>query len=66
MSDDKKEVGKSFKFLLEALKLIKEKKEDNDKIVCPKCQGDLHYSRAKLNGHIWGKCQTQDCLSWMQ
>ena len=26
MSDDKKEVGKSFKFLLEALKLIKEKK----------------------------------------
>ncbi len=35
-------------------------------VKCPACGGDLQYSRAGCNGHIWGQCQTKDCLSWMQ
>lgn len=35
---------------------------------CPVCGIDdaLHYSVASVNGHIWGKCETDDCVSWMQ
>lgn len=34
-------------------------------IKCPKCGGELNYSIASTNGHIWGKCLTKDCLEWM-
>lgn len=34
--------------------------------VCPKCGGKLHMSHAKLNGHVWGKCETENCLGWME
>lgn len=33
---------------------------------CPACKGRLHLSHAKLNGHVWGKCETADCLTWME
>ena len=33
---------------------------------CPKCGDKLHFSVASLNGHVWGKCTTKGCLSWMQ
>lgn len=37
------------------------------KVKCPCCEsGELHYSVASLNGHLWGKCSTPDCVSWMQ
>jgi hypothetical protein len=35
-------------------------------VICPRCAGILRYSIAGLNGHLWGKCATVDCLSWMQ
>ena len=66
MSEDKKEIGTSFKFILKALKLIKDKTENQGQIECPKCSGDLHYTRSSSNGHVWGKCQTEECLSWAQ
>lgn len=34
-------------------------------IECPKCGNILGYSIAKENGHIWGCCKTEKCLSWM-
>lgn len=34
-------------------------------IECPVCKGDLNYSVSSYNGHIWGKCKTEDCLNWM-
>lgn len=34
-------------------------------VTCPLCKGKLSYSIAKLNGHIWGVCETEDCLRWM-
>lgn len=36
-------------------------------IVCPTgCGGKLHLSQAALNGHVWGKCTTEGCVSWME
>jgi len=33
---------------------------------CPLCGGKLHYTVAALNGHVWGACETKNCLSWME
>ena len=36
-------------------------------IECPTgCGGKLHLSQAAYNGHVWGKCTTEGCLSWME
>lgn len=35
-------------------------------IECPKCKGRLHLSIAATNGHVWGKCETEGCLAWME
>jgi hypothetical protein len=35
-------------------------------IECPVCKGRLHLSQAAVNGHVHGKCETQDCVSWME
>ena len=35
-------------------------------VECPICQGKLHVRHHKLNGHIWGQCETEGCVSWME
>lgn len=37
-------------------------------IDCPGCSQHmtLHYSRAGYNGHIHAKCDTPNCVSWME
>lgn len=36
-------------------------------VPCPVCAGGtLHYTVASVNGHMWGKCSTKDCMSWME
>lgn len=36
-------------------------------IDCPtKCGGKLHLSQSAHNGHVWGKCTTEGCVSWME
>jgi hypothetical protein len=36
-------------------------------IPCPCCTtGALGYSRVSSNGHIWAKCSTEGCVSWME
>ena len=35
-------------------------------IECPACKGKLHLSQAASNGHVWGKCETEGCASWME
>jgi hypothetical protein len=35
-------------------------------ITCPKCGGTLHWSRAGNNGHVWGSCETNGCLRWVE
>ena len=33
---------------------------------CPVCGGKLHMSHSGYNGHVWGKCETENCLAWME
>lgn len=33
---------------------------------CPVCKGRLHMSHAAYNGHVHGRCETENCLSWME
>ena len=35
-------------------------------IECPVCKGRLHLSQAAYNGHVHGKCETPDCVFWME
>jgi hypothetical protein len=35
-------------------------------IECPVCKGKLHLQIAACNGHVWGKCETEGCMSWME
>lgn len=35
-------------------------------VECPICKGALHLSQSAYNGHVHGKCETQDCVSWME
>lgn len=38
----------------------------NEVIECPACNGNLHLTQASSNGHVWGKCETEGCVSWME
>lgn len=55
--------------VLQAIELIREdskgKRGVAGKVKCPKCSGELGYSVARSNGHVWGRCSTPDCLAWM-
>ncbi len=34
---------------------------------CPVCAaGEITYSVAGVNGHIWGSCSTEGCAKWME
>lgn len=37
-------------------------------IPCPVCGKDasLQYSRSGYNGHVHARCDTQDCVAWME
>lgn len=55
-----------------ALKLIapirKEQKGKNwsGVLECPVCKGKLHVSHAAYNGHVHARCETPDCVAWME
>lgn len=52
-------------YIIEALAKIQESKLNNGSIKCPKCGGDLRFSKAS-NGHIRATCKTEKCLSFVQ
>jgi hypothetical protein len=64
--EQKKEEGNHIKNIIKALTLIVKEEGNQGKIICPKCGNDLHWTRASSNKHVWGKCKTENCLSWMQ
>lgn len=35
-------------------------------VECPVCKGKLHLSQSAYNGHVHGKCETADCVQWME
>jgi hypothetical protein len=67
MSED--DFKETMRFMGPAIQAIradaKEKSRSAGHVECPKCKGKLGYSIARSNGHVWGKCETTGCLSWM-
>jgi hypothetical protein len=41
-------------------------KSASEVVECPACQGRLHLSISSYNGHVHGRCETPDCVSWME
>jgi hypothetical protein len=35
-------------------------------IECPVCKGRLHLSQSSYNGHVHAKCETADCVAFME
>lgn len=35
-------------------------------LACPICNGNLHWRIAAYNGHMWGRCETLDCINWIE
>lgn len=33
---------------------------------CPQCSKPLHWSKAQCNGHVHARCETEDCVAWME
>lgn len=62
---DALETKARFEKVTEAIRRIKETGNSQGYVVCPKCSNQLHFSIAKFNGHVWGKCETEGCLAWM-
>jgi len=66
------ETEKHFEGMRKAFQLVsKIKKEHKGEgwsgiEVCPVCGGKLHLAHAAFNGHVWGKCETEKCLAWME
>jgi transcription initiation factor IIE alpha subunit len=56
---------RAISYTLNALSLIRKEPTATGSIVCPKCGGKLFYNKSS-NGHTAGKCETQDCLTWIQ
>jgi hypothetical protein len=37
------------------------------KVACDVCKtGEIHLTMAAYNGHVWGKCTTDGCVSWLE
>ena len=69
---DKKYTRDKIDPVLQAIKIIREKhgrekpkKSIGDTMECPICKGILYYFVNSNNSRIWGKCETEKCLSWM-
>jgi hypothetical protein len=44
----------------------KEPRGKAEVVECPVCKGRLHLSQSSYNGHVHGRCETADCLNWME
>lgn len=49
-------------------KIKKEHRGENWRgiVECPHCKGKLHLEHHLPNGHVWGKCETENCLNWAE
>lgn len=59
-------IKEDFYLIMEAMCTISDLKGTVGQIKCPACGGILRWSRAPTNKHVWGKCRTVNCLTWLQ
>lgn len=69
MSDEMKELMKNMELSLPVMEQVKKDHKGEDwvgMVECPKCKGELQVSHARYNGHVHGRCKTDNCLGWME
>lgn len=44
----------------------KHKRGTQGKCKCPRCDGTCDWSIAATNGHLWVRCQTENCIAFME
>lgn len=54
------------KFLAKARDAIVALKIPHGRTDCPRCGAGLWFRVSSYNGHVHAKCDTKDCLSWME
>ncbi len=59
------EEQRRFGTMLSARKAIKNDGRPSGIIECPACHGNLGF-QIHSNGHVWAKCETPDCLCWIE
>jgi hypothetical protein len=65
IAERKKESAKWLDLVAQASFAVQKTKGLNGSIDCPRCNGDLRWTRARSNGHTHGQCS--GCgLGWMQ
>lgn len=52
-------------FMIKIVAEIRKSKSNFGEVICPKCNATFNFSVAKSNGHIWGKCSTKGCISFI-
>lgn len=60
---------KRFLLTLPLIKRIKNEHNGTDwagTVTCPVCHQRLYMTHAAYNGHVWGNCETEGCLKWME
>lgn len=60
-----KEHKERSEYMFKAIKTTQSLGLYSGEIECPKCKNQLTFSKARSNGHIWGRCKTDGCLLWM-
>lgn len=66
LAREERELTDGGELLVMAIQIIRATKLNRGVIACPKCYtGDLGFSVAKTNGHVWGRCSKAGCLAWM-
>lgn len=69
IEDDFKEIEDMFETVqpvIDKIKIDHRNKNWEGIVECPICKGTLHITHVAINGHTCGKCETKECISWME
>jgi len=52
--------------VIEKIKTDNKGKNIKGSVICPICGEKLHWIHHATNGHVYGRCDTEDCVHWME
>jgi hypothetical protein len=52
--------------IINKVKSEHKKKDWSGILECPICKKKLYVSHAAINGHTRGKCETENCINWIE
>ncbi len=60
------DVGDVLRCMIAAKEKYKEAGERYGMMQCPKCKGMIHWMVNGSRGHTAGRCETDDCIQWIE